>query len=62
MRLAILMAGLIVCMPALGVAAFLYDVPGAAVAALAAFGVIYTPFMVAAWYARTLQEHFVDSH
>jgi heme A synthase len=62
MRIAILIAGLIVCLPALGVALFLYDVPGAPMAAMASFGLIYLPFMVAAFYANTLKDFISETH
>jgi hypothetical protein len=58
LRIAILIAGLIVCLPALGVAIFLIDVPGASVAALAAFALIYLPFVIAAVLANRLSEFF----
>jgi hypothetical protein len=58
LRIAILIAGVIVCLPALGVAIFLYDVPGAAVASMAAFALIYLPFVIMAVMAPRFQDFF----
>jgi hypothetical protein len=58
LRIAILLAGLIVCMPALGVALFLTDVPGAVPAALAAFVLIYLPFVIVAVLAPRFRDFF----
>lgn len=58
LKVAILVAGLIVCLPALGVAVFLADVPGARMAALASFGFIYLPFITVALMAGRMKAFF----
>jgi len=60
LRIGILLAGIVVCLPALAVAIFLYDVPGAAVASLAAFVLIYIPFVIAAIFADRMKDMFKE--
>jgi heme A synthase len=61
LRIAILTAGLIVCLPAIGVAIGLTSVPGASAAALAAFALLYTPFLIAAILAPRFQDFFKEA-
>jgi hypothetical protein len=61
LKIGILLAGVIVCLPALAVAIFLRDLPGATVAALTAFGVIFSPFVGAALYAGRLGAFFREA-
>jgi hypothetical protein len=56
LRLAILAAGIVVCLPALAVALFLRDIPGASAASMAAFALIYLPFILAAIFARQMKD------
>lgn len=58
LKVAILVAGLIVCLPALGLALFLGDIPGARSAALASFGFIYLPFVIVALMSGRFREFF----
>jgi hypothetical protein len=58
LKVAILFAGLIVCLPALGVALFLGELPGARTAALASFSFIYLPFIVVAVMSNRFTEFF----
>ena len=58
LKVAILTAGMIVCLPALGVALFLGDIPGARPAALASFGFIFLPFIIVALLAGRFREFF----
>jgi heme A synthase len=61
LRLAILLAGLIVCLPAIGVVIALMHIPGAAVAAGTAFAVLYSPFVVAALLANRIGDFFREA-
>jgi hypothetical protein len=60
MRFGILLAGLVVCLPALVVAVMLRDTAGAPVAAWAAFAFIYSPFVVTAMFAGRFREMLAE--
>jgi hypothetical protein len=61
LRIGILVAGLIVCLPALGVGLALMHIPGAAIAAAAAFALLYSPFMVVAILAPRFADFFEEA-
>lgn len=61
LRIGILLAGLIVCLPALGVALALTTVPGASAAALAAFALLYSPFLIVALLAHRFADFFSEA-
>jgi hypothetical protein len=60
MRLGILLAGLVVCLPALVVAVLLRETAGAPLAAWTAFAFIYSPFALTALFAGQFREMLAE--